>query len=236
MATVLRAIIVSLLLAIMISACNGNESAVAPAEQLDQEPSHIAAQVTLDGEQLDEFADFIEQERLDSEIPGVAATIVQGEEIILAKGFGVRDVNGDEPITPETLFHIGSTYIGVLAAGGDPDRLYEGYVQSLQERIFDPIGMPTATLSVEAAQANPNHSASHIFDDDGDVISVESYDFSGDPLAPSGSIKASVLDMAEYMSTQVRRGLALNGTRVVSAENLTETWRPQIEDDESGGA
>jgi CubicO group peptidase (beta-lactamase class C family) len=127
-------------------------------------------------------------------------------------------------------------YIGVLAAGGEMGRLYDGYAQLLQERIFDPIGMKTATLSVEEARANPNHSASHIFDENGDVISVESYDFTGDPLAPSGSIKASVLDMAHYMSTQVRRGVAPNGARVVSEQNLTETWHPQIEDDESGSS
>jgi CubicO group peptidase (beta-lactamase class C family) len=122
----------------------------------------------------------------------------------------------------------------VLAAGSELARLSEGYAQLLQDRILDPIGMLTATLSVEEARANPNHSASHIFDDDGNVIPVESYDFTGDPLAPSGSIKASALDMAKYMSTQVRRGIAANGTRVASEENLTETWQPQIEDYESG--
>lgn len=127
-------------------------------------------------------------------------------------------------------------YIAVLADGGEMGGLYEGYAQLLQERIFDPIGMETATLSVEEARANPNHAVSYIFDQGDGVIAAESYDFTGDPLAPSGSIKASVLDMAYYMNTQVSRGVAPNGTRVVTEQNLTETWQPQIEDDESGGS
>jgi CubicO group peptidase (beta-lactamase class C family) len=69
----------------------------------------------LQTEQLAEFTDFIEQARLEYEIPGVAATIVHGEEIILAEGFGVRGVRGNEPIRPETMFHIGSTHKSVTA-------------------------------------------------------------------------------------------------------------------------
>jgi len=126
-------------------------------------------------------------------------------------------------------------YIGVLATESEAVDLYNGYAQLLQERIFDPIGMPTATLSVEEAEASPNHAASHIVDEDGEVSRAESYDFTGDPLAPAGSIKANVVEMARYMSTQVNRGIAPDGTLVVREESLTETWQPQIADEEAGG-
>ena len=35
-------------------------------------------------------------------------------------------------------------------------------------------------------------------------------------------------DLARYLITQLNRGVSPEGDRVVSAENLTETWTPQI--------
>ena len=35
--------------------------------------------------------------------------------------------------------------------------------------------------------------------------------------------------MARYISTQLNRGQAPNGTQVVSEANLTETWKPALE-------
>ncbi|MCP4539725.1 MAG: beta-lactamase family protein [Chloroflexi bacterium] len=293
-----------ILLTVTVAACSG--SLLVPPEPTtaipfagDVEPttkgmladSNLSA--PLSKEQLSGFATFIEESRREHDIPGVAVAIVQGSEVVLVQGFGVRTVRGDDPITPETLFHIGSThksvtsmliailvddelldwdtpvvniypdfelsdpnatelvtirhllsmssgipddaeddfdtetstaedifdllaetpllgmpgeefsysnvsysaggYIAVLANGGEIGHLYDDYAQLLQERIFDPIGMDTATLSVEEARANPDYSASHEFGKDGQVVVAESYDFTGDPLSPSGSIKASVL-------------------------------------------
>lgn len=43
-------------------------------------------------------------------VPGAALAIVQGEEVIYANGFGVTSVeDGGSPITPQTVFRIGST-------------------------------------------------------------------------------------------------------------------------------
>ena len=45
-----------------------------------------------------------------SKVPGVAMAVVHGQETIYAKGFGVTSVeDGALPVTPETLFRIGST-------------------------------------------------------------------------------------------------------------------------------
>ncbi|MEM7029065.1 MAG: serine hydrolase domain-containing protein [Chloroflexota bacterium] len=298
-----------------------------PTRLLEQSNQDVSGH-KLTAEQLKNFERFIEDERNYYQIPGLAVALVQGNKIVLAQGFGVQNLDEGDPVTKETLFHIGSThksitamfiatlvddgllewdtplvefvpdieladdvatsqvtirhflgmssgipddaeglldlenataedifdlvaeaellglpgevfsysnpssaisgYAGVLAAGGTFGDLYEGYVQNLQARIFDPIGMTTATLSVEEVLSNPNMSASHIFED-GDIVVAESYDFTGDPLAPSGAIKANVLDMARYMITQVNRGVAPDGTRVVSEKNLIETWQPHID-------
>src|SRR5690606_26158600 len=51
--------------------------------------------------------------------PGLAIGIVAEDELIYAKGFGVREVGGSTPVTPETVFQIGSTtkaFLGVTLA------------------------------------------------------------------------------------------------------------------------
>ncbi len=69
----------------------------------------------LPPQQLDEFAAFAEAARERYDIPGMAVAIVQGSDIVFVEGFGVRNIEGDDPITPETLFHIGSTHKSVTA-------------------------------------------------------------------------------------------------------------------------
>lgn len=46
--------------------------------------------------------------------PGLAIGIVMGDEVVFAKGYGVRAVGG-EPVDPETVFQIGSATKGFLA-------------------------------------------------------------------------------------------------------------------------
>ena len=41
--------------------------------------------------------------------PGLAIAVVQGDEIIFAGGFGLRDVERKLPVTPQTQFYIAST-------------------------------------------------------------------------------------------------------------------------------
>ena len=43
------------------------------------------------------------------EVPGMAIAIVKGKEIVYAKGFGLRDVERQLPVTADTLFAIGSS-------------------------------------------------------------------------------------------------------------------------------
>src|SRR5215510_12139006 len=41
--------------------------------------------------------------------PGASVVVVRGDEIVYLKGFGVQDLNTKEPVTPDTIFAIGST-------------------------------------------------------------------------------------------------------------------------------
>jgi CubicO group peptidase (beta-lactamase class C family) len=42
-------------------------------------------------------------------VPGASVAVVQGDEVVYLKGSGVRDIGTGQPVTPDTLFAIGST-------------------------------------------------------------------------------------------------------------------------------
>ncbi|MGA2084906.1 MAG: serine hydrolase [Terracidiphilus sp.] len=62
-----------------------------------------AAKPSLDG--LDEF---IAQTMKDWKVPGLALAVIQGDKVTLLKGYGYRDLEKQLPVTPNTLFAIGS--------------------------------------------------------------------------------------------------------------------------------
>lgn len=51
----------------------------------------------------------IEEKRVALGIPGMSLAVVQNDRVIYAKGFGWRDVAQRKPVTPDTLFAIGSS-------------------------------------------------------------------------------------------------------------------------------
>ena len=293
----------------------------------DAAPEPVTETPAASDSWITDYADYIEAQVDQNAIPGLA--LIQGDEIVLVRGYGLRDIEHNKPVTPDTLFHIGSThksmtamliatlvddeivewdtpvveiypefalsdpdatqavtlrhllsmrsgipdeaeddldmdyatphdvfavaaeaelfgmpgeafsysnisaslagYLGVIAADGTQDDLYGGYAQLLQERVLDPIGMATATVYASQAHSNPNMSKSYDVER-GKPVLAEIEDYDGDALAPAGSLKASVTEMAWYVMTQMNEGVAPNGTRVVSEANLAETWEPYLED------
>lgn len=57
---------------------------------------------------LGDFDAFVNQSLKDWKVPGVAVAVVQDGKVILLKGYGFRDVEKQLPVTPNTLFAIGS--------------------------------------------------------------------------------------------------------------------------------
>ncbi len=51
----------------------------------------------------------LDEQRIKEHIPGIAIAVVQDDEVILARGFGLRDVKKKLPVEAETLFAVGST-------------------------------------------------------------------------------------------------------------------------------
>ena len=337
--TIKHKILAFLFLLILVSACGAEippdfediEEFTPEIEEVEEteESTPFVSETSSDAETwLMEFEQYLQEKMEDDHIPGMAVALVNSDEIIYTQGFGFRNVEENLPVTPDTLFHIGSTqksmtamliatlvddgyfdwdtpvveilpefvlsdpeatqevtfrhllsmragiseeaedeidtggsfddlldavaeteivgfpgevfeysnlsvslagYLGSLAVDEDTEDFHTAYAELLKERILLPIGMNTATLYLSEAQSSGNFSYSYALDGDEPVL-TETYDVEKDILAPSGSLKASVTEMGLYIQTQLNRGLAPNGTRVVSEENLTETWQPYLED------
>jgi len=287
----------------------------------------------LTAEALARFAAYVEETRESFHVPGMAVVVVQGGEVAFAQGFGVKEVGGNEPVTPDTLFSIGSTtkvmtammaatlvdegliawdtpvvdvmpqfqlsdaeaaakitlrhlfshttglpntdldllfaglppegivefmktvplnsqpgqrrtyqneaysiggYVAAIAGGGGyGENLLETYIDLMERRVFDPIGMSTATFSIQEAEANPNHATPHYATLNGtlartgfDITPTHYWDIGA--LAPTGAVRASAMDVGRFLMTMLADGVAPNGTRVVSGESLAETWAQQI--------
>ncbi|HEX6883565.1 MAG TPA: serine hydrolase domain-containing protein [Planctomycetota bacterium] len=58
---------------------------------------------------LAELVEAVEADRVALHVPGLALAIVKDDELVLARGFGLADVEAERAVTPETIFAIGST-------------------------------------------------------------------------------------------------------------------------------
>ena len=77
---------------------------------------------------LDGLDQYIEQAMTSWKIPGLALAVVKDGQVVIAKGYGVRDISRPEPVTANTLFAIGSatksftaTLAGILSERGKLD-------------------------------------------------------------------------------------------------------------------
>jgi CubicO group peptidase (beta-lactamase class C family) len=85
--------------------------------------------------------------------PGAAVVVVRGDQVVYLKGFGVRDVTTKAPVTPDTIFAIGSTTKAFTTAAmallvdegkmrwDDPVRKHLPYF-----RLADPLANESVTM------------------------------------------------------------------------------------------
>ena len=60
-------------------------------------------------QRLDLLVEQLEQQRQTLHVPGMAIAVVKDDEVVLTHGFGIADVEEKTPVTPETIFAIGSS-------------------------------------------------------------------------------------------------------------------------------
>ncbi len=85
-------------------------------------------EVNLLKQRLDCLVEELEIQRQTLHVPGMAIAVVKDDDIILAHGFGVSNLETEAPVTPETIFAIGSstkaftsTLVGMLVDEGKMD-------------------------------------------------------------------------------------------------------------------
>jgi CubicO group peptidase (beta-lactamase class C family) len=70
--------------------------------------STTAPKSALSDQQLEDFKKKFEERMKFYMIPGASLGIVQNGQVLVSQGFGVRDLETKEPVTPKTLFTLGS--------------------------------------------------------------------------------------------------------------------------------
>src|SRR6185312_8168844 len=78
-------------------------SATAPLAA--QQPAHLPAHHPAPTAGLDQY---IERAMHDWHVPGLAIAIVHNDSVVLARGYGVRDIGKPDRVDPHTIFAIGS--------------------------------------------------------------------------------------------------------------------------------
>jgi CubicO group peptidase (beta-lactamase class C family) len=134
---------------------------------------------------------------------------------------------GEQFIYNNLLVGSGGYALGV-ANGGSAD-LGLAYDVALRERVLGPIGMRRSTFDPETVLADGDYALPHAVDLSGDLrplpLTAERVLL---PYRPAGALWSNARDMARYLQTELARGVAPGGTRVISAENLEATWTPAV--------
>jgi len=116
-------------------------------------------------------------------------------------------------------------YAGVVATG--VEATLEQYKALIQERIFDPIGMDSAIITDDITLLSVDYAESYELS----LLDGEPARMDNPPIhvvAPAGAVWTTIEDMALYVITQMNGGVTSDGVRIVSEENLSETWKSSV--------
>jgi CubicO group peptidase (beta-lactamase class C family) len=121
-------------------------------------------------------------------------------------------------------------YLATLATGAEYGNLQEAYIDLVEQKVLGPIGMDSSTFSFDEVTMGGQYASPHGRTLTGEIVEIPlSYEASLAPMAPAGAMWSNVLDMSNYLITELSGGVAPSGERVVSTENLAVTWEPQVE-------
>ena len=147
------------------------------------------------------------------DVPGMAIAIVKDKEVIYAKGFGYRDVEKQLPVTPDTLFAIGSStkafttcVLGTLVDEGkiEWDKPVRNYIPWF--KLYDPSATERLTVRdlVTHRSGLPRH----------DFVWYNNYDAS----------RKSLVERLPYLepSADLREKFQYNNLMFLTAGYLTE--------------
>jgi CubicO group peptidase (beta-lactamase class C family) len=144
-------------------------------------------------------------------------------------GFPLTAPYGERYQYSNQMYAIGG-WAAARAAGAAPDDLRGGYEAAMRERILNPIGMARSTFALADVLDSGDYALPHATNLDGatrpfPLLVDEDFVTS---VAPAGALWSTARDMARYVQTELADGVAPDGARVVSAENLAQTRAPRV--------
>jgi CubicO group peptidase (beta-lactamase class C family) len=164
----------------------------------------------------------------DPEFLFTSATLTPELLITSVQDFPLTAPLGEQFQYSNQLFAIGG-YAAAAAAQGQTD-LYDAYVRSMQRRLLDPLGMSRSSFGLDRVFASGNYAEPHGLDPAGAYhpVSLEDDQRYVTAVAPAGALWSNASEMARFVQMELSTGLASDGTRVVSQENLDATLQSQV--------
>jgi len=142
------------------------------------------------------------------------------EEVLLAATAAEPWTGFREKFYYSNVMYMATGVAAGKATGTDWDTL-------IDNRIFEPLGMNSTSTSISQAQTDPRLSLGYLWDED-----LQDYEDKPmrnvDNIAPAGAINSNILDMAQWLRLLLGRG-EYEGQRLISEEQLNETWTSHIE-------
>ena len=132
---------------------------------------------------------------------------------------------GKEFYYNNTLYAVGG-YLPLLASGVAPADVRPAYTQAMYDRLFAPAGMTGAQIADDPRGLVADYATGNQFD-----LRPKTTTLPFGPIGshtPAGGALASLRDMAAWVRLQLGQGVSVDGTRVVSAANLAECWKPHV--------
>lgn len=121
------------------------------------------------------------------------------------------------------LLYMAAGVVAERAAGGG-GRTWEDLVR---ERLFEPVGMPTANFSVTASERSGDWSLNYALDKDETLKPIPAT-YAVESICPAGCINASLEEMSRYLQFHLARGLTGGGQRVLAASHFDRMREPRI--------
>jgi CubicO group peptidase (beta-lactamase class C family) len=148
------------------------------------------------------------------------------EEVLLDATKAEPYVSFREKFYYSNVMYMSAGVAAGIVEGTDWDTL-------VKERIFEPLDMDSTTTSVTEAEKDSRLASGYLWDED-----LQAYEHKPmrnvDNIGPAGAINSNVLDMAQWLRLQLGLG-EYEGRRLISDENLRETWTTQIDITETVG-
>lgn len=125
------------------------------------------------------------------------------------------------------LMAVSAGYLGAHVAHPELP-LGEGYDRTMQELVFDPLGMRATTLDFELAQRG-NFASPHGTTIDGEVaVAAMGYNLMSIPMRPDGGAWSNIDDLIRYLRMELASGRLPQGGRYIGEQALHERLKGQV--------